>query len=388
MIVMRQELHQQDLVMQKCIMKPSAATQNSCTRHTELRLNWRMWSSARTSNWNASIRARASEAKGYVWFREGKGWVWEADASTVVCLFWSASDRALSHTACCARGSYSSGAACCGSSTTSIVTNKQPASAQPVPLVKAPGATMPRTMGRGFQSIRPRWTGTKDAHSTSTIPPASLASLGTPCVPQPGALGSLMSNPSQQMPQPVETHILSASQLGWSMGHYRGTVQGHVELPDDDDFDDMEVLDFRVLKSLSIQHRMLRQHCLFGQCPTSTTDCHQAQLRRLPQQQLSPPCLLYRWEVCRDHRSNACLMETRMQRTSTIIASNSRMEVSERLPDEGCHSIISFFLKPRNCLRCLWRKLKEPAETQKRIEEECCMDIHSYRLKLMNDIFC
>ena len=47
------------------------------------------------------------------------------------------------------------------------------------------------------------------------------------------------SSPSPQMPQPVEMHILSASPTGWSM-EYRGTVQGHVDLPDDDDdFGDM-----------------------------------------------------------------------------------------------------------------------------------------------------
>ena len=69
------------------------------------------------------------------------------------------------------------------------------------------------------------------------IPPASL---GTPSVLQPGAIGSLMSSPSPQMQQPIETHSLSSSPSGCCID-YQGTVQGHVETPDDDDdnFDDM-----------------------------------------------------------------------------------------------------------------------------------------------------
>ena len=35
--------------------------------------------------------------------------------------------------------------------------------------------------------------------------------------------------------------------------------------------------------------------------------------------------------------------------------------------------------------RLLVKKCEEPARAQKRIEEECCMDMHSYRV---NDVHC
>ena len=71
-------------------------------------------------------------------------------------------------------------------------TNKQPSPAQPVPVAKAPAATMPRLMGCGLQSNRPHWMAVRDAQNTPAIPPASL---GTPCVPQPGAVKYLYVKP-------------------------------------------------------------------------------------------------------------------------------------------------------------------------------------------------
>ena len=68
--------------------------------------------------------------------------------------------------------------------------------------------------------------------------------------------------------------------------------------------------------------------------PQLESAVNQAQLHRLPQQQLNPQCQFSRCTVCRDHRNNTCLMDTRMKRTFTIIANNSKMEVSERRSDE------------------------------------------------------
>ena len=55
MTVMRQKLHEQELAMQKMHQDAefefSAATLRYSTKHTSLRLSWRMLSSARTSNW-------------------------------------------------------------------------------------------------------------------------------------------------------------------------------------------------------------------------------------------------------------------------------------------------------------------------------------------------
>ena len=104
--------------------------------------------------------------------------------------------------------------------------------AQPVPVAKALAAAMPRSMARGCAAIRPHWMAVRDPQITLAIPSASC---GPPCVPQPGAVGYLMSSPSPQMPQhapqPVETRIFRAAPSGCGM-EYRGTVQGHVDLPD------------------------------------------------------------------------------------------------------------------------------------------------------------
>ena len=76
----------------------------------------------------------------------------------------------------------------------------------------------------------------RDAQNNPSIPPASC---GAPCVPQPGAVGPLLSSPSPFASQPMETHLFSPSPSGFSLDD-KGPVPGHVDIPDidDDDFGD------------------------------------------------------------------------------------------------------------------------------------------------------
>ena len=60
---------------------------------------------------------------------------------------------------------------------------------------------------------------------------------GTPSVPQPGTMGSLMSNPSPQMQQLVERCIVGGSPSGYTL-EFRGYAPPHAEYPDDDDVGD------------------------------------------------------------------------------------------------------------------------------------------------------
>ena len=100
-------------------------------------------------------------------------------------------------------------------------------------MAKTSAPSMPRTMGRGFASVRPHWMTVRDAPKLPSQPPASN---GTPCVPQLGVVGSLSSKPSPFAPQPMETHVFHASPSSFSLD-YKGSLQGHVETRDIDDDD-------------------------------------------------------------------------------------------------------------------------------------------------------
>ena len=76
----------------------------------------------------------------------------------------------------------------------SSAVNKQPA--HQVPVSKTP-ATKPRTTGRGLAAVRLHWMTVVEAQNNPSLPPTSS---GTPCVPQPVAVGSLMSSPSPFAP--------------------------------------------------------------------------------------------------------------------------------------------------------------------------------------------
>ena len=180
--------------------------------------------------------------------------------------------------------------------TPSPAVNKQPV--QQAPVVQMPVASMPKTMGRGFGSVRPRWMTLRDAPMIPSLPPASSA---TPCVPQPGAVGSLSSRPSPFAQQPMETHVFQPSPSGFSL-EYQGS------LPDD-------------IGERSPRHRLPRQHRIIP------GECRQAQLPRLPQHQLHLWCLSCKCAACREHLRRPCLTMT----TPTMPACSSRMESEPRL---------------------------------------------------------
>ena len=68
--------------------------------------------------------------------------------------------------------------------------NKHPA--QPVPMAKTPAATMPTMINRGLAIVKPHWVTVGEAQNNSSLPSASS---GTPCVPQPGAVGLSCQTP-------------------------------------------------------------------------------------------------------------------------------------------------------------------------------------------------
>ena len=109
-------------------------------------------------------------------------------------------------------------------------------------------------MGRGFTAVKPHWMIVRDAQTNPSMPPASR---GTPCVRQPGTVGSPMSSPSLFAPQPMETHVFRQSSSGFSL-NYKGLLPLMLMMM-------MiamikEVLDFRQWLILpKSQHRLSRQ---------------------------------------------------------------------------------------------------------------------------------
>ena len=105
--------------------------------------------------------------------------------------------------------------------------NKQPA--QPSPVAKTFAATMPRTIGRGLAAVKPHFMTLREAQNNLSLPPASS---GTPCVSQPGAVGSLMSSPN--LCTTTYGGACVPAPFGCSM-EYKGSLPGHVDIPDIDD---------------------------------------------------------------------------------------------------------------------------------------------------------
>ena len=121
----------------------------------------------------------------------------------------------------------------------------------------------------------------------------------------------------------------------------------------------------RLLMTLWPQRLMCRQRRLRRLCPMSIGEHQQALCRRL-QQQLSPVRLPFGREASRGHKSKPCLVQVRLPRMSTIIASSSRMEwVSAWLKKDVAASNISFWKHATTSDAC--EEMRRACQAQKSV---------------------
>ena len=123
----------------------------------------------------------------------------------------------------------------------------------------------------------------------SAIPSSQPTSRGAPCVPQPGAAGSLSARLSSFAPPPMESILRS----GFSL-EYKDTRQG--QFVEAADFDDGDIDEARPVTSepgasglQTLDDFVQPTPGSIRTSPISLGGCHQAQPLRLPQHQR---CLL------------------------------------------------------------------------------------------------